>query len=219
MAAPSGGRPIQEFAQGQSSPYIARVKTTATATCVLACAVSLGRAAIGAEHVTVPAPLGQQNKEVVVEPGATLKQASCGRVLQGEPAVRAPRTTMTATNVWASGSPTAPSLAAGPSRSTTVSDPAGPPLVEAAYLTLRGTLGSFDKGLAVTIVDRNGRTRTIPLVLGARVDEGLKVGDLVAVRIPLEYDPANKAASRVERQKPAAPATSSKFAAAQSTLQ
>lgn len=190
----------------------------ATATWVVTCAAALGRAATGAEHVTVPAPLGQQNKDAVVQPGATLKQASCGRVLQGEPAVRNPKTTVTTTNAWTPGSPSVPGPASGLSKPSAASGPAGPPLVEAAYLTLRGTLKVFDKGLAVTIVDRNGRTRTVPLARGARVDEGLKAGDLVAVRIPLEDDPANKAASRVERQKTAAPAAPSKFAAAQSAL-
>jgi hypothetical protein len=125
---------------------------------------------------------------------------------------------MATTNVWTPGSPTAPRPVAGAAGSAAVPDPAGPPLVEAAYLTLRGTLGSFDKRLAVTIVDRNGRSRTVPLARDARVDQSLKAGDFVAVRIPLEYDPGNKAASSVERQKPAAPATSSKFAAAQSAL-
>ena len=153
-----------------------------------------------------------------MEPGATLKQASCGRVLQGAPVTRAPRPAVASTGAWTPGLPAASGPPSGLPGPSAASGPAGPPLVEAAYLTLRGTLGSFDKGLAVTIVDRNGRTRTVPLVRGARVDEGLKVGDLVAVRIPLEYDPANKAASSVERQKPAAPATSSKFAAAQSAL-
>jgi hypothetical protein len=185
----------------------------------VACATGLGTVpAAGEEHVTVPAPLGQQNKEAVVQPGATLKQASCGRVLQGEPAQRPARaTTAPPAGSWM------PSAAASggdgyfqaPAPSS--SGPTGPALVESAYLTLRGTLASFDKGAAVTIVDRNGRSRTVPLARGARVDGGLKAGDAVAVRIPLEDDPANKAANRVERQKPAAPsAPKSKFAQAQS---
>jgi hypothetical protein len=172
------------------------------------------------QHLTAPSAPGQANKEIVAQPDATLKQASCGRVLQGEPAQRpAHATTVRTTGTWA-----APSEGSGaglylPPPPPSDSEPTGPALVESAYLTLRGTLASFDKGL-VTIVDRNGRSRTVPLARGARVDGGLKAGDPVTLRVPLEDDPANKAASRVERQKPAAPpamsSTPSKFAQAQS---
>jgi hypothetical protein len=183
---------------------------------IVACVAGVGIVAAADEHVTVPAPLGQQNKEAVVQPGATLKQASCGRVLQGEPAQRPARTTAVRAGSWApSPSGSGEGFYVPPSAASN-SGPTGPALVEAAYLTLRGTVASFDKGVAVTIVDRNGRSRTVPLARGARVDDSLKAGDLVAIRIPLEDDPANKAANRVERQKPAAPAApKSKFAQAQ----
>ena len=173
------------------------------------------------QHLTAPSAPGQANKEIVAQPGATLSQASCGRVLQGEPAQRPARTTTTVRTTGAWAPPTGGSGEGFyvPPPSPADSEPTGPPLVESAYLTLRGTLASFDKGL-VTIVDRSGRSRTVPLARGARVDGGLKAGDLVTLRVPLEDDPANKAASRVERQKPAAPpamsSTSSKFAQAQS---
>jgi hypothetical protein len=176
----------------------------------------------GAEqHVTAPSALGQANKEMVAQPGDTLKQASCGRVLQGEPAQRPARTTLV--RAVAPGAPAAGGAGDAsyvvPQFPVSAPGPTGPPLVEAAYLTLRGTLSAFDKGLSVTIVDRSGRSRTIPLARAVRVDAGLKAGDAVAVRIPLESDPANKAASRVERQTAAAPAPmssrSSKFGQAQ----
>lgn len=171
------------------------------------------------QHLTAPSVPGQANKEIVAQPGATLSQASCGRVLQGEQSQRPARTTLRST-----GAPAPPSDGSAegyyfPPPSPSDSEPTGPALVESAYLTLRGTLTSFEKGL-VTIVDRNGRPRTVPLARGARVDGGLKAGDLVTLRVPLEEDPTNKAASRVERQKSAAPpamsSTSSKFAQAQS---
>ena len=175
------------------------------------------------QHLTAPAAPGQANKEIVAQPGATLSQASCGRVLQGEPAQRPAVRSAAAAR---SGSWAPPTGGSGegfyvppPSSPPSDSEPTGPPLVESAYLTLRGTLASFDKGL-VTIVDRSGRSRSVPLARGARVDGGLKAGDLVTLRVPLEDDPATKAASRIERQKPAAPpamtSTSSKFAQAQS---
>ncbi len=184
--------------------------------CAAACAAAFGGPAAAAEHVTVPAPLGQQNKEAVVEPGATLKQASCGRVLQGEPVRRPGRTTVAPAGIWMPESAASTGSLYLPPLPPPASGPVGPALVEAAFLTLRGTLSSLDKGLAVTIVDRNGRSRTVPLARGASVDAGLRAGDPVAVRIPLEEDPANKAASRVERQKPSPTAAPrSKFSQAQ----
>lgn len=179
------------------------------------------RLPVADQHVTAPAPLGQSNKESLVRPGDSLKQAGCGWVLQGEPVQRPARATTAARTGSFAPAPaeSAGGLYAAPPPPPSGPERAGPPLVEAAYLTLRGTLASSDKGL-VTIVDRNGRSRSVPLARGARVDTGLAAGDLVTVRIPLEDDPANKLASRVERQKPATPApmssNSSKFAQAQS---
>ncbi len=197
-------------------PTFSVVRAIAGLACAAVCAAAIGLPAASAEHVTVPAPLGQANKEAVVQPGATLKQASCGRVLQGEPARRAARNTVAPSGAWM---PEAAPAMGGlylPPPPPPVSGPVGPALVEAAFLTLRGTLSSLDKGLAVTIVDRNGRSRTIPLARGARVDPGLRAGEIVAVRIPLEDDPANKAAYRVERQKPSPTAApKSKFSQAQ----
>lgn len=184
--------------------------------CAAACAAAIGLPAASAEHVTVPAPLGQQNRDAVVQPGATLKQASCGRVLQGEPAARPSRTTVAPAGTWLPESAPSTGGLYQPPPPPPASGPVGPALVEAAFLTLRGTLSSLDKGLAVTIVDRNGRSRTIPLARGARVDAGLRAGENVAVRIPLEDDPANKTANRVERQKPSPTAApTSKFSQAQ----
>ena len=201
---------------GPARPTFSLVRAIAGLACAAACAAAIGLPAAGAEHVTVPAPLGQANKEAVVQPGATLRQASCGRVLQGEPAQRPARNTVAPLGTWV---PASDGLAGGlyvPPPPPPPPGPAGPALVEAAFLTLRGTLASFDKGPAVTIVDRNGRTRTVPLARGARIDAGLKGGDPVAVRIPLEDDPANKAANRVERQKPTETAAPrSKFSQAQ----
>ena len=210
-------------ARAPSGTYIGRVKRVLPAFFVAIALPAAAQQKIPAaeQHLTAPSAPGQANKEIVAQPGATLSQASCGRVLQGEPAQRPAVRSAAAAR---SGSWAPPTGGSGegfyvPPPSPADSEPTGPALVESAYLTLRGTLASFDKGL-VTIVDRNGRSRSVPLARGARVDGGLKAGDLVALRVPLEDDPTNKAASRVERQKPAAPpamsSTSSKFAQAQS---
>lgn len=200
--------------------YIERMKRASGFALAFVCAAGLAHSAGAAEHVTVPSPLGQQNKEAVVQPGATLKQASCGRVLQGEAAQRPARaTTAVRSGSWAPSTGASGEGLYVPPTAAAPSGPTGPALVESAYLTLRGTLAGFDRTLAVTIVDRNGRSRTVPLARGARVAGGLKAGDFVTVRIPLEDDPANKAASRVERQQAAAPAPissrSSRFGQAQ----
>lgn len=168
------------------------------------------------QHATAPSALGQSNKEVLVNPSGTLRQAGSGLVLQGQPGQRVVRVTIApgAGSCGSSAGDVGDGLAVPPPAAS-MSEPGGPPLIEAAYLTLRGTLTGIDRRL-VTIVDRSGRSRTVPLAPRARVDDGLKAGERVAVRIPLEDDPANKAASRVERQKPGAKAPmSSKFSQAQ----
>ncbi len=165
-----------------------------------------------AEHVTVPAPLGQANKDSVVQTGATLRQASCGKVIQGEPARRQAGAPV---DRYAPVSSSAPDLYGGmgtyappPSRA---SAPTGPALVEASYLTIRGTVTAYTKGRSVAILDRNGRARTIPLLEGAGVYEGLKVGDSVSLRVPVEESGSCNAADRVERQKAPVAALPSKF--------
>jgi hypothetical protein len=183
------------------------------------CVAAVARPSAAEERVTVPAPLGQQNKEAVVQPGATLKQASCGWVLQGQPAQRSSRTTTT-TRTGAS-SPSAGGFGESayvppPSRSR--SGPTGPAIVDAAFLTLRGTVTGWDKGISITILDRNGRSRTVPLVRGASVCEGLRTGELVSLRVPLDESGALGPAERVERQAAAPAPMTSKFSQAQAPL-
>lgn len=95
--------------------------------------------------------------------------------------------------------------------------PAGPAVVDAAFVTFRGTVVRIEKGAAITIRDgRTGKDRRMPLAKAAVVPEGIKEGDAVAVRVPLEEGSGARTADRVELQKTPAPTGSkSKFAQAQ----
>lgn len=99
---------------------------------------------------------------------------------------------------------------AAPAKAAT---PSGPAVVEAAYATFRGTLVRVEKGEAITIRDgRTGKERRLLLAKGAAVPEGLKEGDAVSVRVPLEEGSGARTADRVELQKtPAALDPKSKF--------
>ncbi len=95
--------------------------------------------------------------------------------------------------------------------------PTGPAVVNAAFVTFRGTVVRIEKGTAITILDgRTGKERRVLLAKAAVVSEGLKEGDAVAVRVPLEEGSGARTADRVELQKtPAATEPKSKFAQAQ----
>jgi hypothetical protein len=95
--------------------------------------------------------------------------------------------------------------------------PQGPAVVDAAFVTFRGTVVRIEKGEAITIRDgRTGKERRLLLAKGAVVFEGIKGGDAVAVRVPLEEGSGARTADRVELQKtPAATERKSKFAEAQ----
>ncbi|HTS02404.1 MAG TPA: hypothetical protein VMN04_07770 [Thermoanaerobaculia bacterium] len=95
--------------------------------------------------------------------------------------------------------------------------PAGPAVVNAAFVTFRGRLVRIEKGAAITILDgRTGKERRVLLAKATVVAEGIKEGDAVAVRVPLEEGSGARTADRVELQKtPAATEHKSKFAQAQ----
>ena len=96
--------------------------------------------------------------------------------------------------------------------------PAGPAVVDAAFVTFRGTVVRIEKGAAITIRDgRTAKERRVLLAKDAVVPEGIKQGDAVAVRVPLEEGSGGRTADRVEFQKtPAAELEKkSKFTAAQ----
>jgi hypothetical protein len=165
------------------------------------------------EHVTAPGLPGQANKDIVIRPSGTLKDVGWGIVQQGDaPAARLGRDP----GRNASLPPADPGITATyvPPRQT---GPQGPAIVNAAYLTVRGNVARYEKGVAVTVVDaRTGRERRVPLAKNASVYEGIKAGDAVAVRIPFDEGSDARTADRVEAQKAlAAPAGSSKFSQAQ----
>jgi hypothetical protein len=59
--------------------------------------------------------------------------------------------------------------------------PTGPAVVDAAFVTFRGTVVRVEKGAAITILDgRSGKERRVLLAKGAFVPEGIKAGDAVA---------------------------------------
>ena len=166
------------------------------------------------QHVTVPSAPGQSNKETVVQPSATLKQGGYGWVLQGDQAARSGsrQATVRSTGAYAPPDPGAysPPTAPGPAV------PAGPAVVGAAYVTVRGTMKTYTKK-AITILEKSGRERTVALAPRALVYEGLKPGDEVVLRIPFDEGADCHTADRVERPPTPRAPPKSKFAQAQST--
>ena len=109
------------------------------------------------QHVTVPSAPGQNNKDTVVQPSGTLKQGSYGWVLQGDQAARAGSRRMT---VRSTGADAPPDPGAYPPPAPR--GPAGPAVVGAAYVTVRGTMKTYSKD-AITILEKSGRERKVAL--------------------------------------------------------
>jgi hypothetical protein len=93
--------------------------------------------------------------------------------------------------------------------------PRGKAVVGASYMTIKGTVKSYEKGLAIVLVDANGSERTLSLADGARVPEGLAAGETVSARVPLQKPFDGKTADQIERPKPKKTPPPSKFGAAQ----
>ncbi len=93
------------------------------------------------------------------------------------------------------------------------SAPSGPAVVDAAYVTYRGSVVKLEAGESITILDaRTNKERRVLLAKGAAVPEALKAGDAVSVRVPLE---PGARAEKVELQKaPPALDPKSKFTTA-----
>ncbi len=129
-----------------------------------------------------------------VNPGGRMVDTKDGIVFQkNTPTPRPARERPDASPDGGSGLRAAPS---GPAA------PTGPAVVNAAYATFRGTVLKLEKGEAITIRDgRTGKERRLLLAKGAAVPDGLKVGDAVALRVPLEEGSGARTADRVEFQK------------------
>lgn len=167
------------------------------------------------QHATVPSAPDQSNKEVVVQPSGAMKQGKYGWIQQGErPASsNAPRVTTRLRSDHAQ-----PALGASGNTAyvpPAPSGPTGPAVVGAAFVSVRGTVKTYTKN-AITILEKSGRERQVPLAARAIVYEGLKPGDEVVLRIPFDEGADCRTADRVERP-PAPKATpKSKFSQAQS---
>jgi len=163
------------------------------------------------QNVVVPSLPDQPNKEGVVNPSGAMKTDEAGYVRNdakpvdpGAPAQTGARGVAPGPGIMAPASP-APAPA-----------PHGPAVVEAAHLTIRGVVKSYEKGVSITIVEANGKTRTVPLATKAAVYEGLATGDKVVLNVPLQKSGDGKHADRIEKQKPAKAPPTSKFSQAQS---
>src|SRR5258707_903308 len=102
---------------------------------------------------------------VTAAPGGTFTTTKDGIVYQPPSRVRAapaerPRGDGTAVN-------DAPLPNLGPAKSAP--GPLGAPVVNAAFVTRRGTVARFEKGISITILEKNGKERTVPLAKNASV--------------------------------------------------
>jgi hypothetical protein len=93
--------------------------------------------------------------------------------------------------------------------------PKGKTVIGASYLTVHATIKAIDKESA-TIVQSNGTERTVKIAEKAVVAEGLKPGDKVVLRVPLQKPFDGKTADRIERPKPKKAPPPSVFSEAQS---
>ena len=105
-----------------------------------------------------------------------------------------------------------------PAASTPPLGPSGPAEVNAAYLSLRGTVKAYAKGVSITIVEKDGVERTVKLAAKALVYDGLAAGDKVVLRVPLRKGAGGMSTDRVSRQRPPKAPPKSRFSAAQSPV-
>ncbi|HVO51622.1 MAG TPA: hypothetical protein VMV60_11555 [Thermoanaerobaculia bacterium] len=163
------------------------------------------------QNVVVPSLPDQPNKAGVVNPSGAMKTDEAGYVKNGGKTVDPAAPAQTSAPGVAPGPGIVPPASPAPAPG-----PHGPAVVEAAHLTLRGVVKSYEKGVSITIVEAKGTTRTVPLAAKAAVYEGLVAGDKVVLNVPLEKPGDGKHADRIEKQKPAKAPPASKFSQAQS---
>lgn len=189
-----------------------RVAAFVVLAAVAVVAGAAAREAASDEHVTAPSLPSQPNKDTVAQPGGALKTTRDGLVYQGPErrivaVERPPREGAPASD------PAFPVIAAPPKAAP---GPLGAPVVNAAFVTRKGTVTKFERGTSITILEKTGKERTVPLARNASVYADLKVGDEVALRIPFDESADGKTADHVEKQKPPSlEAPRSKFSQAQ----
>lgn len=171
------------------------------------------------QRVVAPSLPDQPNKEGVARPSGSMPTDSEGYVRTNRGPVDPSAGKPTPDAAPSKGAPAA--SAPGSAQVPATSPPPGPSgsaEVNAAYLSLRGTVKAYAKGASITIVEKDGVERTVKLAAKASVYEGLAVGDKVVLRVPLKKDASEMSADRVSRQRPPKAPPKSKFSAAQSPV-
>jgi hypothetical protein len=166
------------------------------------------------QNVVVPSLPGEKNKEGVVKPSGALASDSAGWV-KNDPAAIDPNAAPPAPAGGAAAAPSGPGVPRYSALPPPATAPSGKPVINAAYVSLRGVVKALDKGKSITIVDASGRERTVPLVPNAELYDGLAVGDRVVLRLPLDKPADGKSADHVEKEKPKKDLPKSKFSKAQ----
>jgi hypothetical protein len=168
------------------------------------------------QHVVAPSLPDQPNKEGVVRPSGSMPTDSEGYVRTNRGAVDPSSTSPAPGGAAAQGSATGSGAAGTVSVPASTPAPNGKATVKAAFLSVRGTVRAYEKGVSIKVVEADGRERAVKIAAKASVYEGLAVGDKVIVRIPLRKSTDENTTDHVERQKPPKPPPKSKFAQAQS---
>ena len=175
------------------------------------------------EHVVAPSLPDQPNKEGVARPSGSMPTDSVGYVQTKRGPVDPSAEKPTPTAASSKGTPVAPVVPGSgpgllPAVPTSPPGPSGPAEVKAAYLSLRGRVKAYSKGVSITIVEKDGVERTVRLAAKVSVYDGLAAGDKVVLRVPLQKDADGMSTDRVSRQKPPKAPRKSKFSAAQSPV-
>jgi hypothetical protein len=175
------------------------------------------------QHVVAPSLPDQPNKEGVARPSGSMPTDSEGYVRTNRGPVDPSAGKPTPDAAPSKGAPAAPASPASssaqmPAVSTPPPGPSGPSEVKAAYLSLRGTVKAYAKGVSITIVEKDGVERTVKLAAKASVYDGLAAGDKVVLRVPLRKDADGMSTDRVSRQRPPKAPPKSRFSAAQSPV-
>jgi hypothetical protein len=168
------------------------------------------------QHVVAPSLPDQPNKEGVVRPSGSMPTDAEGYVRTNQGAIDPTSTSPAPGGAAAQGSATGSGAAGMASVPAPTSAPRGKATVKAAYLSVRGTVKAYEKGISIAVVEADGHERTVKIAAKASVYEGLAAGDKVIVRIPLGKPADGKTTDHVERQKPPKPPPKSKFTQAQS---
>ncbi len=166
------------------------------------------------QSVVVPSLPDQRNKETNVKPSGALATDAAGWVRNGPDATGGSTTTPNPRNAPSRVSPGG-GAGGGIPAPPPAPAPSGPAIVNAAYVSVHGVVKAYRPGTSITVVDASGRERTVSLAPNATIYEGLRAGDKVVLRIPLEKPANGKSADKIEKEKPKTAPPKSKFAAAQ----